>query len=112
VLEPVLLVVGRGLPKKPTVSVTSAGFENRGVTDRVIRPNVLNMILLAISHHATVRLAEIGFLLFLIAGVWMVAAETVAGRWSRFRLSISGVLIAVGSVLLIVGLHWGKLGGK
>jgi hypothetical protein len=70
------------------------------------------MIPLAISHHATVRLAEIGFLLFLIAGVWMVAAEMMASRWSRFRLSISGLLFAVGSILLIVGLHWGKLGGK
>lgn len=59
------------------------------------------------SHVATVRLAEVGFLLFVIAGVWIVAAEVLSPRWARFRLSVSGTLIAVGGLLLIIAVHSG-----
>ncbi len=68
------------------------------------------MIGLAISQHSSNRLAEVGFLLFLIAGVWLVAAEVLDAKWTRFRLSVSGALIAVGSILLIVVLHYGHFG--
>ena len=33
---------------------------------------------LALAHHAGVRLAEIGFLLILFAGVWLAAAQVPA----------------------------------
>jgi len=59
------------------------------------------------SHVATARLAEVGFLLFVIAGVWIVAAEVMPPRWARFRLSVSGALVAVGGLLLIVAMHSG-----
>ena len=62
---------------------------------------------LLISQHASARLTEIGFLLLAIAGVWMVIAEIRQNRWSRFRLTVAGGLIAVGAVLNIIAAHWG-----
>ncbi len=55
------------------------------------------------------RLAEIGFLLMLIAGVWLAAAE-FQPRWHRLRQVVAGALLAVGAALLIVAIHWGHFG--
>lgn len=65
------------------------------------------MIALAISAHSSIRITEIGFLLFAIAGVWVVFAELQPARWARFRLTVAGALIAVGAVLNIIAVHWG-----
>lgn len=62
---------------------------------------------LVISHPATVRLAEIGLLLFAIAGVWLVASE-LQQRWARFRTVVSGLLITTGAILLIIAVHSGS----
>ena len=59
------------------------------------------------SHHTGIRFAEVGYLLFVIAGVWLVAAEFQAERWGRIRHIVAGSLIAVGGVLLIIAVHWG-----
>ncbi|MCW2784060.1 MAG: hypothetical protein JWP74_577 [Marmoricola sp.] len=67
------------------------------------------MNLLAISQHASVKLSEVGFLLFVIAGVWLVAAELQPSKWARFRIGVSGALIAGGGVLLIIAAHYGTL---
>ena len=65
----------------------------------------------AMTHHAGIRLAEVGFLLILIAGVWLVFAEILdPARWRKFRTIVSGVLLAIAGVLLIVATHWGKFG--
>ncbi|HLI51323.1 MAG TPA: hypothetical protein VKU87_05970 [Thermomicrobiaceae bacterium] len=61
--------------------------------------------LLALTAHTGARLAEIGFLLVAIAGVWIFAGEVVASRWSRFRLSVAGILLAAAGVLLIIATH-------
>lgn len=68
-------------------------------------------LLLAISHPTSVRLAEVGFLLILIAGVWLAAAETLdPEKWRKFRTIVAGVLLAIAGLLLIVATHWGQFG--
>lgn len=68
------------------------------------------MFLLAISAHTGIDLAEVGFLLILIAGVWTVAAEFPQLRMPRARRIVAGVLLAVAGVLLIIATHWGHFG--
>jgi hypothetical protein len=66
--------------------------------------------LVAFSHSTAVTVAEVAFLLFLIAGVWIVVAWLMQGdKWQRFRMIVAGVLIASAGVLLIVAAHWGHL---
>lgn len=67
------------------------------------------MTVLAIAHDTSRRITEVGFLLYAIAGVWLVAAEVLPEKWRRFRIIVSGLLIAVGSVLLIMVAHSGTL---
>jgi hypothetical protein len=67
----------------------------------------------AITRHEAIRLAEVGFLLILIAGVWIVFAEALdPARWRRLRSIVAGVLLAVAGVLLIIATHWGHFGGR
>jgi hypothetical protein len=70
--------------------------------------------LLAFSHSAGVTVAEVGFLLFMIAGVWIAVAWSLWNRpsgskWIRFRMVVAGTLVAVGGLLLIIASHWGHL---
>jgi hypothetical protein len=68
------------------------------------------MSLVAFSHSSAVTVAEVAFLLLLIAGVWIaVAWLTQENKWRRFRMIVAGVLIAGAGVLLIVATHWGHL---
>ena len=64
----------------------------------------------SLSHHTTTDLAEIGFLLILIAGVWLVASEIPALRAEKARSIVAGIALAVAGILLIIATHWGKLG--
>ena len=62
------------------------------------------------THHAGTRVAEVGFLLVLFAGVWLVAAQI---RWFKFaaaRTIVAGLALAIAGVLLIVATHWGHFG--
>jgi hypothetical protein len=63
--------------------------------------------MLALTQSTGVRLAEVGFLLIVIAGVWMVAAEILPRRYQRSRLVVAGALLAVAGVLLLIAVHWG-----
>jgi hypothetical protein len=65
---------------------------------------------LAMSAHTGVRLAEVGFLLILFAGVWLVAAEIPRLRRSRVRIIVAGVALAIAGVLLIIATHSGHFG--
>lgn len=68
-------------------------------------------LVLGITHHAGVRLAEVAFLLLVIAGIWLAASEFLApNRWGAFRRVVAGIALAVGGVLLIVAAHWGHFG--
>jgi hypothetical protein len=64
----------------------------------------------AITHAIGLKLAEFGFLLILIAGVWLVAAEIPALRLHRARTIVAGAALAVAGVLLIIATHWGHFG--
>jgi hypothetical protein len=64
----------------------------------------------AITRPTGLKLAEIGFLLILIAGVWLVAAEIPALRFHRARTIVAGAALAAAGVLLIIATHWGHFG--
>ena len=68
-------------------------------------------LLVGFSRQAGVRTAEVGFLLILIAGVWLVAAEMLdPQKWRKIRSIVAGVLLAVAGILLIVATRWGQFG--
>ncbi len=78
------------------------------------------MGLLAFSHSSGVRVAEVAFLLLLLAGVWVVSAALTqvekTHTWhgivlasGRFRMIGAGVLLACSGLLLIIAAHWGHL---
>jgi hypothetical protein len=68
------------------------------------------VVLLTLTAKASGRIAEVGFLLLVIAGIWLVAAEIPALRMSKARRIVAGVLIAASGVLLIIATHWGRFG--
>jgi hypothetical protein len=65
---------------------------------------------LALSHQAGRHLAEVGFLAFVIAGVWLVAAQIPQFKLPVARTIVAGVAMAVGGALLIVAVRWGHFG--
>jgi hypothetical protein len=64
------------------------------------------MILLAITRHTGIRLAELGFLFWIVAGAWMVFGQIAAGG-RRPGAALAGLAVAAGGVLLIIATHWG-----
>jgi hypothetical protein len=68
------------------------------------------VLVLALSHQTGVTLAEVGFLLILFAGVWLVSAEIPAFKMRTARTIVAGVALALAGVLLIVATHWGHFG--
>ena len=63
-------------------------------------------MIVAITHATGIKLAEVGFLLILIAGVWLVASEIAAlgaVKWHKFRIFVAGGCHAAAGILLIVG---------
>ena len=63
--------------------------------------------MLALTAKTGVRLAEVGFLLIVVAGVWMVAAELPGFRLRRARMIVAGAALAGAGVLLLIAVHWG-----
>jgi hypothetical protein len=55
-------------------------------------------------------LAQVGFLLILFAGVWLVAAQMPFFRLATERTIVAGIALALGGVLLIVATRWGHFG--
>ena len=67
----------------------------------------------AMTRHTGIRVAEVGFLLILIAGVWLAFAEILnPAKWGKIRTIVSGALLAIAGLLLIIATHWGHFGGK
>lgn len=67
----------------------------------------------AMTRHTGIRLAEVGFLLILIAGIWLACAVLLnPAKWEKFRTIVAGVLLAIAGLLLIIATHWGHFGGK
>jgi hypothetical protein len=68
-------------------------------------------LVFALSRQTSLRLAEVGFLLILIGGVWLAAAEVLQPeRWGRLRTIVAGVCLGAAGLLLIVATHWGQFG--
>jgi hypothetical protein len=67
-------------------------------------------LVLAITRHTGRDLAEVGFLLMVIAGVWLAAAQLPQSRWRVLRTVVAGIVLAAGGVLLIIATHWGHFG--
>lgn len=67
-------------------------------------------LVLGFAHTTGVRLAEVGFLLMVIAGVWLVAAQIPWLRLATARTVVAGVALAIGGVLLVIATHWGHFG--
>ena len=65
---------------------------------------------LGLARPTGLRLAEVGFLLILFAGIWLVAAEIPQLRFGRARVIVAGSALAVAGVLLIIATHWGHFG--
>ncbi len=64
----------------------------------------------ALTHHAGIRLGEIGFLLILFAGIWLAAAQIPQLKLGTARMVIAGIALATGGLLLIIATHWGHFG--
>ena len=70
-------------------------------------------MIVAITHSTGIKLAEVGFLLVLIAGVWLAASEMTslgAVKWHKFRIFVAGGCLAAAGILLIIATHWGGFG--
>jgi hypothetical protein len=76
--------------------------------------------LIAFSHTSGVRVAEVAFVLFFIAGVWIASASLTnverTHTWfgivlasGRFRMVVAGGMLACGGLLLVIAAHWGHL---
>lgn len=65
---------------------------------------------LGVDHQTGIRLAEVGFLAILFAGIWIVASEIPALRMHRARVIVAGLALALAGVLLIIATHWGHFG--
>ena len=64
-------------------------------------------LVLAFSDQTGVTLAEVGFLLILISGVWLVAAQIPAFKMPTARTILAGIALACGGVLLVVATRRG-----
>jgi len=67
-------------------------------------------LVLAITHSTGRRLAEIGFLLVLFAGIWLAAAQIPQVKLGTARTIIAGIALAIGGLLLLIATHWGHFG--
>ena len=66
--------------------------------------------MVAFTHHAGIRLAEVGFLFVVFAGVWLVAAQIPQFKLGNMRSIVAGVALTIGGLLLIIATHWGQFG--
>ena len=69
-----------------------------------------NATIVSMSNQTGAALAEVGFLLILFAGVWLVAAQIPAFKMPTARTIVAGIALALAGVLLIIATHWGHFG--
>jgi hypothetical protein len=56
------------------------------------------------------KLAEVGFLLVLIAGILLAFAQIPLFGLRRVSTTIAGIALAIGGLLLLIATHWGHFG--
>ena len=64
-------------------------------------------VLLDFTRATGIRLAEVGFLLVVFAGIWLAAAQIPQLKFGKARTIVAGVALALGGVLLLIATHWG-----
>jgi hypothetical protein len=80
-------------------------------TTESLRGKLVRMnLILAFNHHTGIRLAEIGFLLVVIGGIWLTSAQIPQLKFGPARTIVAGLALALGGVLLIIATHWGHFG--
>ena len=67
-------------------------------------------LVLGFAHHSGVRLAEVGFLLVLFAGVWLAAAQVPQLKFGTGRTIVAALALAIGGLFLVIATHWGHFG--
>jgi len=67
-------------------------------------------MVVGLTDHTGVRIAEVGFLLLVFGGVWLASGQFLFFGHGRARTVVSGVAFALGGVLLIIATHWGHFG--
>jgi hypothetical protein len=67
-------------------------------------------LILSLAHHTGTRLAEVGYLLVLFAGIWLTAAQIPQLKLGTARTIVAGLALALGGLLLIIATHWGHFG--
>ena len=67
-------------------------------------------LVVALAHQTGRRLAEVGFLLVLFAGVWIAAAQIPRLKLATARTIVAGIALAIGGALLIIATRWGHFG--
>ena len=67
-------------------------------------------LLVGLTDHTGIRLAEVGFLLMAFAGFWFAVAGIASLRLGNTRSVVAGIALAIGAVLLIIATHWGHFG--
>ena len=60
-----------------------------------------------VSERTGLRLAEVGYVLILAAGIWLAAAQVPRFKFAAGRTVLAGVALALGGLLLIIATHWG-----
>jgi hypothetical protein len=68
------------------------------------------MTVLSMSAHTGARLAEVGFLLIVFAGIWFAAAQIPELKFAAGRTVVAGIALALAGVLLIIATHSGHFG--
>lgn len=63
-------------------------------------------LIAALTYRSAGQVVEVGALLYLIGGL-LLAAAGVRPSWQKAGLISGGLLLVVGSALVIVAIHWG-----
>jgi hypothetical protein len=84
--------------------------DSQPIVLRELSEGVTVSVLRLVYRQSGVRLAQVGFLLILIAGIWLAAAEIPLLEFARARKIVAGVLLAIGGLLLIIATQWVQFG--
>ncbi len=65
---------------------------------------------LAMTRHTGVRLAEAGFGLMFLAGIWLAATQIPKLRSATALRIMAGIALALAGLLLEIATRWGHFG--